>query len=224
MKKLLGIFVIIGISLIIVQPALSEDGTTTPPPPTTVEPMTVPEPDTSAVDDTTTDTEVSGSRFYSRELLEQTLLAGLPEEDPDEVPEGDSEADIDPGTDTGDTDVGDDDIAGDDPPAGMRPSHLLLVALATCSSIDVVEILAKKRMPLSWMEIHVKGEQDPEPPWPYRKIRLTFRLSGEGLTEKAVEQAIRLSHERYCSVAATVRGVADIATEFEIVPLVLRND
>jgi putative redox protein len=108
-------------------------------------------------------------------------------------------------------------LSGDDPPIGMRPSHLLLVALATCSSIDVVDILRKKRISLTWMEISVNGEQDPEPPWPYRKIQLFFRLSGKGLTEKAVADAIKLSHEKYCSVAATVRGVADIATDFEIV-------
>lgn len=115
-------------------------------------------------------------------------------------------------------------LSGDDPPAGMRPSHLLLVALATCTSIDLVEILKKKRMRLSWMEINVNGEQDPEPPWPYRKIKLFFRLSGTGLTNKAVAQAIQLSHEKYCSVAATVRGVAKINTDFEIVPTDTNKD
>jgi len=109
-------------------------------------------------------------------------------------------------------------LSGDDPPTGMRPSHLLLVALATCTSIDLVEILKKKRMSLSWMEITVNGEQDAEPPWPYRKIQLSFRLSGQGLTDKAVAQAIQLSHEKYCSVAATIRGVAEITTDFQIIP------
>jgi putative redox protein len=108
-------------------------------------------------------------------------------------------------------------LSGDTPPTGMRPSHLLLVALGTCSSIDLVGILKKKRIILSSLEIKIEGEQDPEPPWPYRLIRMSFRLSGEGLTEKAVAQAIKLSHERYCSVAATVRGVAEIFTDFEIV-------
>lgn len=66
------------------------------------------------------------------------------------------------------------------------------------------------------MEVTASGEQDPEPPWPYRKIHLKYNLSGEGLTEKAVEQAIHLSQEKYCSVAATVRGVARISTEYQI--------
>ena len=62
------------------------------------------------------------------------------------------------------------------------------------------------------------GEHDPDPPWPYRRIHLKYRLGGEGLTPKAVEQAITLSLEKYCSVAATVRGVAQITTEYEIIP------
>ena len=60
------------------------------------------------------------------------------------------------------------------------------------------------------------GEQDDDPPWAYRKIHLKYRLGGKDLTEKAVEQAIQLSEEKYCSVAATVRGVAEITTEYEI--------
>jgi putative redox protein len=80
-----------------------------------------------------------------------------------------------------------------------------------------VDILTKKRMPLTLLEISSTGEQDPNPPWTFRKIALHFRLSGKGLTEKAVSQAIELSHEKYCSVAATVRATAQISTEFEIV-------
>ena len=99
---------------------------------------------------------------------------------------------------------------------GMKPSELLLVALASCSAVDVVEILSKKRMPISALEISVSGEQDQDPPWTFRKINMHFCLSGEKLTDKDVQQAIHLSEEKYCSVAATVRGVAEIVTTFEI--------
>ena len=99
---------------------------------------------------------------------------------------------------------------------GVSPSQMLLVALAACSSVDVVEILRKKRKKLTLLEVTTSGEQDPEPPWAYRKINIKYRLGGEGLTDKAVEQAINLSQEKYCSVAATVRGVAQITTEYEI--------
>ena len=99
---------------------------------------------------------------------------------------------------------------------GVKPSDMLLLGLSACSAVDVVEILNKKRMPLTSLEIVSTGEQDTEPPWTFRKIHIKYLLSGEKLTEKAVSQAISLSEEKYCSVAATVRGVAEIITEFEI--------
>jgi len=102
---------------------------------------------------------------------------------------------------------------------GVKPSEMLLVALSACTAVDVVDILAKKRTPLSYLEIVATGEQDPNPPWPYRKIHLLYKISGKGLTEKSVSQAIALSEEKYCSVAATIRGVAEITTSFEIVPV-----
>jgi putative redox protein len=99
---------------------------------------------------------------------------------------------------------------------GMKPSELLLSALAGCTSVDVVEILAKKQTPLSHLEVQVSAEQDADPPWTFRKIHLKFILKGEGLTEKNIQQAIHLSEEKYCSVAATLRNVAEIITSFEI--------
>lgn len=99
---------------------------------------------------------------------------------------------------------------------GCKPSDLLLIALASCTAVDVVDILAKKRTPLSRLEINVNGEQDPAPPWAFRKIHLVYTLKGAGLTPKAVEQAIHLSESKYCSVAATVRGVAEITWEYQI--------
>jgi len=99
---------------------------------------------------------------------------------------------------------------------GIKPSELLLIAVASCSAVDVVEILSKKRMPLNHLEINVTSEQDQDPPWAFRKMHLTYRIGGKNLTEKAVAQAIQLSEEKYCSVAATVRATAEITTEFEI--------
>ena len=96
---------------------------------------------------------------------------------------------------------------------GMKASELLLVALATCSSYDVVSILEKKKIPLSKLEVVVTGEQEADPPWPYKKIHLKYILAGKGLTEAAASRAIELSESKYCSVAATVRGVAEITWE-----------
>jgi putative redox protein len=109
-------------------------------------------------------------------------------------------------------------LSGNDDQDGVRPSEMLLVALASCSSVDVVEIMKKKRKPLIKLEVVINGERDPEPPWPYRKITVDYRAQGEGLTKKALSQAIQLSTEKYCSVAATVSGVAEIQTRFTILP------
>jgi putative redox protein len=109
-------------------------------------------------------------------------------------------------------------LSGDNPHTGVSPSQMLLIGLSACTAYDVLDIMAKKRKPLTMLEITADGEQDPEPPWAYRRITLTYRVRGEGLTEKAIAQAIELSHEKYCSVAATVRGVAEIVTRFQIVP------
>ncbi len=101
---------------------------------------------------------------------------------------------------------------------GNKPSDLLLIALASCSAVDVVDILNKKRMPPSAMDISVSAQQDETPPWTFRKIHLHFVLKGKNLTEKAVEQAIQLSEGKYCSVAATIRPTAEITTDFELQP------
>lgn len=100
---------------------------------------------------------------------------------------------------------------------GVKPSEMLLVALSSCTGVDIVEILTKKKMKLTFLEIKATGEQDPEPPWTFRKIHVHYRVGAEGLTEKALEQAIELSEQKYCSVAATIRGVAEITTSYEIV-------
>jgi putative redox protein len=101
---------------------------------------------------------------------------------------------------------------------GMKPSELMLVALSSCTAVDVVEILEKKRVDLQSLDIKATAEQDQDPPWTFRKIHLHYKLQGKGLTEKAAEQAIELSETKYCSVAATLRGVAEITTSFEITP------
>ena len=103
---------------------------------------------------------------------------------------------------------------------GVKPSELLLIALAACTAVDVVEILAKKRIPLAMLEISASGEQDQAPPWTFRKIHMHYKMSGKNLTEKAVTQAIHLSEDKYCSVAATIRATAQITTSFEIIAAV----
>lgn len=99
---------------------------------------------------------------------------------------------------------------------GIKPSDLLLIALGACPSVDVVEILRKKKIELSFMDVEVSGEQLPDPPWTFTHFRLHFRLRGKGLTAKAAEQAIHLAEEKYCSVSATLKPAAEIKVTFEI--------
>lgn len=101
---------------------------------------------------------------------------------------------------------------------GMKASDLMLVALSACTAVDVVEILRKKRTKLTKLEIVTTGEQDSDPPWTFRKIHVQYILAGQGLSDKFVSQAIQLSVEKYCSVAATLRAGAEITTGFEILP------
>lgn len=99
---------------------------------------------------------------------------------------------------------------------GMKPSELLLLALGSCSGYDVVSILEKKRITLQRLEIEIRSWQEPDPPWTFREIQLTYHLAGEGLNPKAVEQAIELSLTKYCSVASTLSGRAKIDYEYVI--------
>lgn len=108
-------------------------------------------------------------------------------------------------------------MSGSKTAGGVKPSQMLLIGLSACTAYDVLDIMEKKRKPLTLLEVIATGEQDADPPWAFRRIHLKFRIRGDQLTEKAVKQAIDLSQEKYCSVAATVRGVAEITTDFEIV-------
>ena len=100
---------------------------------------------------------------------------------------------------------------------GCKPSDLLLMAVGACTAVDVVGILHKKRQQFTGLQINVTGEQDADPPWTFRKIHIEYVVRGKGLAEKAVEQAIELAESKYCSVSATVRGVAQVTTSYQIV-------
>jgi len=100
---------------------------------------------------------------------------------------------------------------------GMKPSDLLLVALAGCSAIDVIGILQKKQQDVHGLEINIRGEQDQDPPWAFRRIEIEYVIKGRGIKEKALADAIRLSEEKYCSVSATVREVAEVISRYQII-------
>jgi putative redox protein len=99
---------------------------------------------------------------------------------------------------------------------GLKPSDLLLLGLGGCTGIDVISILEKARQKVTGLEITVTGEQEPEPPWAFRHIEVKYLLRGKGLKEEAVRRAIQLSEEKHCSVEATISGVAEIVSSFQV--------
>ena len=98
----------------------------------------------------------------------------------------------------------------------LKPSDLLLLSLASCSGYDVVMISQQQRQTLTDLYIQVDGQQAEKPPYQFTDIHMHYVVKGEGLNPKKVERAITLSEEKYCSVAATIRGVANITHSFEI--------
>jgi putative redox protein len=83
----------------------------------------------------------------------------------------------------------------------QSPVDTLLTALASCSSIDVVGILAKRRTPVRSLEIDVVGERaNDRVPRKFIRIVLTFRISGAGIEREQAERAIDLAVNKYCSV------------------------
>jgi putative redox protein len=98
---------------------------------------------------------------------------------------------------------------------GMKPSDLLLIALAGCTAVDVVRIIAKGRQSLTGLKIDVRADQAPDPPWAYRSIHLHYRLRGT-LSAEVVGRAIELSEQKYCAVSASLRPQVEITTSYEI--------
>jgi len=94
--------------------------------------------------------------------------------------------------------------------------ELVLVGLAGCTGYDVASILEKKRQPLQDLKIKVRGKRVDAYPMVYDQIEVEYLFWGEGLSEKAVEQAIQLSEEKYCSVSAMLSKTAEIKSAYRI--------
>jgi putative redox protein len=97
------------------------------------------------------------------------------------------------------------------------PMELLLIALGGCTGVDVISILKKKRQDVTDYRIEVSGERRDDYPRSYKRLSVRHVLRGHHLSEAAVAHAIELSDQKYCSVAATLRGAAEIVTSYEII-------
>lgn len=102
--------------------------------------------------------------------------------------------------------------------AGPSPVVALLAALGACGGMDVIEILRKKRQDVTGYEIEIAGERKEDHPRAVTSIEVVHRVRGRNLSAKAIEDAIRLSDTKYCSVHATLERAVSIASRFEIVP------
>ena len=103
---------------------------------------------------------------------------------------------------------------------GPSPMEAVLVALCGCTSVDVVSILKKKRQPLAELTVSATAEQRTEPPNYFNKIRLVYAVTpdaSEQLSRKAVEDAVALSKDKYCSVSAMLEKTAEIEFVIEYV-------
>ena len=99
---------------------------------------------------------------------------------------------------------------------GISPMELLLAGMAGCTGIDIAMILGKKRQPLDDFQVRVRGKRADQHPKVYTEIVVEYLLWGEGLSEKAVEQAIALSEEKYCSASAMLGAKAQINSTYRI--------
>lgn len=100
--------------------------------------------------------------------------------------------------------------------SAATPMELLLIALGSCTGVDVISILKKKRQEITDYRIEVTGQRREEFPRSYTRLEVKHFVRGRGVSEQAVARAIELSEQKYCSVAATLRGSAEIVTSYEI--------
>lgn len=100
---------------------------------------------------------------------------------------------------------------------GVRPMEMVLLGMGGCSEFDVVHILKKGRQEVSFCEVELTAERADSEPKVFTRIHAHFRVGGRGLTEKAVERAVKLSAEKYCSASIMLGAMAEITHDFEIV-------
>lgn len=105
-------------------------------------------------------------------------------------------------------------IDGDSKTANS-PMDLVLIALCGCTAYDVVSILQKKREPFTAVEVSAEAEKAAQAPRVYTALKLLYRVEGK-VSRKSVEDAVRLSKEKYCSVGAMLQKTAEITYQIKL--------
>lgn len=98
--------------------------------------------------------------------------------------------------------------------SGPSPMEAVLAALCACTSVDVVSILQKKREPVSGLTVSADAQQSDSPPRVFTHIHLNYRIRGK-VSQKAAEDAVSLSKNKYCSVSKMLEKTAEVSYTIE---------
>lgn len=101
--------------------------------------------------------------------------------------------------------------------SAATPVELLLIALGSCTAVDVVSIMRKKREQVTDYRVEVKGFRSEDYPRKFTRMEVRHIVRGRHISERALAQAIELSETKYCSVAATLRPTVEIVSSYEII-------
>ena len=99
---------------------------------------------------------------------------------------------------------------------GIRPMEMLLIGLAGCTAFDVVHILEKGREAITGCDVKVEAQRAASDPKVFTSIHLTYKITGRKLKQAAVERAITLSAEKYCSATAILAKTAKITHSWTV--------
>lgn len=100
---------------------------------------------------------------------------------------------------------------------GPRPMEMLLLGLGGCTEFDVVHILRKGRNEVAGCEVEIEAERAQKDPKVFTKIHVHFKVSGPGLTDKAVSRAVKLSAEKFCSASLMLGKAAEITHDYVVI-------
>lgn len=97
------------------------------------------------------------------------------------------------------------------------PVQSLLASLGACTAMDVIGILRKKRQRVTGYEVHLEGERAETHPRAFTRVVMVHRVTGFAVRAAAVEEAVRLSETKYCSVQAMLRPAVAIESRIEVI-------
>ncbi len=99
---------------------------------------------------------------------------------------------------------------------GVRPMEMLLLGLGGCTAFDVVMILEKGREKVTSLDVELEAQRAPAEPKVFTHVKLVYKIKGRKLNHAAVERAIKLSEEKYCSATAMFRHTAEFESSWQI--------